>query len=146
MENGPLIIYPYGVSEIGIPGYPILWVDSSGRSHNNRWFGGSPISENTHMRYCGHLRRWFRNANQQFLAIGDLILNIHKSWDSHGILPPSTGARFRQHWNGYKYLGIYLDKIAPDRIIHRTEWESNTHMLHVWNIYQHLPPKSPKCR
>jgi len=22
----------------------------------------------------------------------------------------------------------------------------HTHMLHVWNIYQHLPHKSPKCR
>ena len=21
-----------------------------------------------------------------------------------------------------------------------------THMLHVWNIYQHLPQKTPKCR
>jgi hypothetical protein len=36
------------------------------------------------------------------------------------------------------YLNMVSDGYIPSNIY-------ISHMLHVWNIYQHLPQKSPKC-
>ena len=43
-------------------------------------------------------------------------------------------------------LTVYNRRMRPSLQIDRSVSLVTTHMLHVWNLYRHLPHKLPKCR
>ena len=72
--------------------------------------------------------------------------NNHRIWGKH---PLQTSDNLLGKWAAaaWPLLAVWLDNRTIECLVFMLwEWDYNPNWLHVWNISQHLPYKSPKCR